>query len=606
MRGKIESSVGRKKKASGYNLKPSETSLFSSLAGELVFFIMTLLALALPNIIFSGTFWFQTLHMMKWFFAMVPIGILAIWLGGRLLWSGADFVDFKIDIFGWVWLFMVLYVTIQPLWANVRSIPTFLREWYFFATLWAAYILFYNYFRGKYLRPILWAANIDAVLNVAFAELQFSNMNRFFPFILPTPGHYIGNTGQQNMLGFWLAICALNCVFLHLDKRGDGGCSELRKSMGIANLVLLFVIAWGIWGSTSRSGILSLFAGLLFLWGIVIRLFDKERRKRLRTATVVLLVALVSSVVLNHVRMESMWYKTVDVLKNPQTIGSRDSIWFTSWYIFKEHPLKGVGLGQFKWNYLDGQREMLKDHPQMDWKYTYWSHNEYLQWFCEAGFIPGIFLTSLAVWWLWLFFRSLIGKKELTLEAVWAISMLGLIWFNAFWTRPFHRIEDALWMSLAFAVANREILPLDSLWTKVRRGYLFRALGALVLVCAVAGFAYFFNGMRGDVLLRKGVQSKLPFVQRSYFEQAYEHMLVRDIAERQLAYHYLAVGRASGNAEDTLEGVNRLYRYFHKEPHSRELKALLELGIKLKDTKLTREMTSYLKPGSYNIKWKKN
>jgi len=606
MKKKSRTSGGKKSAYTyGTHYLNGDWAVSSNPIGDSVFFIMALVALALPNLIFSGTFWFQTLHMLKWFFAMVPIGILAICLGGRLLWSGADAVDFKIDIFGWIWLFMVLYVTVQPLWADVRSIATLVREWYFFATLWIAYVLFYNYFKGKYLRPILWAANINAALNVAFAELQFSHLNQFFPFILPTPGHYIGNTGQQNMLGFWLAMCSLNCVFLHFgDESGDD--AKYGKFLRITNLLLLFIIAWGIWGSTSRSGILSLFAGLIFLWGITFRLYGKERRKKLGRATVVLFVALVSSMVLNHVRMESMWYKTLDVLRNPRTIGSRDSIWLTSWYVFKGHPLKGVGLGQFKWNYLDGQKEMLKYHPGMDWKYTCWSHNEYLQWFCEAGFLPGVILVCMALWWLWSFLRSMVSKKELSIEAVWGISMLGLIWFNAFWTRPFHRIEDALWMSLAFALANREILPLEAVWTKVRRGYLFRALGAIVLACSVAGFAYLFNGMQGDVLLRKGVQSRLPFVQRSFFERAHKHLLVRDIAERQLAYHYLAVGKVTHNAEDTIEGVNRLFRYFHTEPHSRELKALLELGIKLRDPKLIREMTSYLKKGSYGVKQKKD
>lgn len=572
---------------------------------EWAFFILILISLTLPNIIFSGTFWFQTLHIMKWFVAMLPIGILALFLGFRLLRSGASAIGFKIDIFGWIWLFLLLYVTLQPMWTEIRSVPTFLREWFFFATLWITYILCYNFFNGRYLRPVLWVANVNAALNVLFAEMQFARINHFFPFILPTPGHYIGNTGQQNMLGFWLAICALNCVYLHFSGK------EERKGLhsgilNIANLVLLFIIAWGIWGSTSRSAILSLFSGLLFLWIIVVRFFDKKRIKRLLVACVVLFVALTSSVAFNHVRMESMWRKTIDVLKNPQTIGSRDSIWLTSWSMFTSRPLKGVGLGQYKWHYLDGQRTMLKKHPKMDWKYTYWAHNEYLQWFCEAGLIPGIILLCMAIWWLWSFFRSVLIKKEIALEGVWGISMLALIWFNALWTRPFHRIEDALWMSLAFAIANRDILPLESDWTKVRRNYLFRALGGLMIICSMTGFAFFAHGMQGDILLRKAVQTKHPFTQRTYLERAYDHLLVRDIAERQLAYHYLALGNASKNAEYTVEGVNRLYRHFLKEPHSRELKTLMNWGVKLQNMELTKEITSYFKPGSYNIQFRKN
>ncbi len=574
---------------------------------DVVFFILVLISLALPNIIFSGMFWFQTLHLMKWFVAMVPIGILALFLGFRLLRSGASDIGFRIDIFGWIWLFLLLYITLQPLWVDIRSVPTFVREWFFFATLWITYILCYNFFRGKYLRPILWLANINAALNVIFAELQITSLNSPFPFILPTPGNYIGNTGQQNMLGFWLAICALNSIFLHVAYRSEKDSNTFPgKLLKYCNLFILALLGWGIWNSTSRSAILSLLCGILFFLILIVRDMKKEHLRRLALVVLIFVIALSSAMVFSQQRVGKMISKTFDIVKNPEKIANRDSIWLSSWFMFTSQPMKGVGLGQYKWHYLDGQREMLKKHPQMDWKFTYWAHNEYLQWFCEAGLIPGIILMGMALWWLWSLFRWVILKKEISLEAVWGISMLGLIWFNAIWTRPFHRIEDALWMSFAFALANRDILPLESSWTKVRRGYLYRALGALILFCSIVGFGYLFHGMQGDVFLRKGVQTKHPFTQRTYLERAYDHLLVRDIAERQLAYHYLSIGAASKNTDYTVEGVERLYRYFLREPHSRELKTLMDWGVRLQNVELTREIASYLKPGSYNLQLRKN
>ena len=580
------------------------------LVNPLLFFVVAVISLALPNIIFSGRFWFQTLHIMKWFFAMVPIGVMAVLAGYRLFRYGNPHGSVKIDVFGWGWLMMLLYVTAQPLWTEISSLPGFLREWFFFATLWVFYILCYNGFEGKWFKVLFWVAGINAVLNVFFAELQFAGLNGPFPFILPTPGHYIGNTGQQNMFGFWLAICGLNLVALYSNRKSDLSIDAAPKNsirehfLSVMNLVFLFIIGWGLWGSTSRSSILSLACGLLFLIIIVARIHGRFSMKRIFIALLVLILALSSSIVFNHQRMERTLRKTVEIVKNYRSIGKRDSIWMTSWTMFRMHPITGVGLGQYKWNYLDAQRKMIREHPGKDWKYTYWAHNEYLQWFCEAGLIPGIFLLILAIWWIWSFIRALLMKKDLSSEAVWACAMLFLIWFNAIWTRPFHRIEDALWMSLAFALANREILPLEFEWSKVRRNYLYRALGALIALCSLVGLVYFFHGMIGDVYLRKAAQTRHPLTQRTLLEKAYGHFLVKDIAEKQMAYHYLALGRATKNPEYLAEGINRLYVHFQKQPHSKELKELLDLSSRIRKEDLAREMASYLKPGTVKINGK--
>ncbi|HPI98224.1 MAG TPA: O-antigen ligase family protein, partial [Synergistales bacterium] len=585
----------------------------NDLAGERfidprIFFILSIIALGLPNIVFSGKFWFQTLHMMKWFVAMVPVAVLAILAGYRLLRHGNRDRSFRVDVFGWIWLMLLLYVTAQPLWTEIRSIPTFLREWFFFATLWCFYVLCYNGFQGRWLRVLFWIAACNAVLNVVFAELQFAGLNSSFPFILPTPGHYIGNTGQQNMFGFWLAISGLNIValFAFTGKRKESDLSSKIHSKALPLLLcllFLFIIGWGLWGSTSRSSILSLACGILFMVLTAARIQERLSLKRIAIAILVLVLALSSSVIFNSQRMERTLSKTVEIVKNYRSIGKRDSIWMTSWTMFRTQPLSGVGLGQYKWHYLDAQKDMLQHHPEKAWKYTYWAHNEYLQWFCEAGLLPGLILIFMAFWWLWNFTRSLIMKKDLSSEAIWACSLLFLIWFNALWTRPFHRIEDALWMSLAFAIANREILPVESEWTKVRRDYLYRALGALIAICSMVGLLYFFHGMAGDVSLRKAAQSHHAFTQRTLLEKAYDHFLVRDLAEKQLAYHYLALGQATKDPEHIAEGINRLYVQFRKQPHSKELKQLLEWAKRIRKTELLQEMASYLKPGTVRIEY---
>ena len=42
------------------------------------YFLLFAASLALPNLIYSGGTFFQTLHLMKWVFSLVPVGLLAL------------------------------------------------------------------------------------------------------------------------------------------------------------------------------------------------------------------------------------------------------------------------------------------------------------------------------------------------------------------------------------------------------------------------------------------------------------------------------------------------------------------------------------------------
>ena len=157
------------------------------------------LSFTAPNLIFSGEFFFSTLHLMKWATAMIPLTVVGLWAGFRVLRRGTEATGFRLDGFAVVWLTLLLYMTVQPLWAGVRSVETLYQEWFFFAFLWMVYVLCTLTMDGRVLRALLWGGLANAAVNVVFAELQIRGLNETYPFILPTPGHYIGNTGQQNM-----------------------------------------------------------------------------------------------------------------------------------------------------------------------------------------------------------------------------------------------------------------------------------------------------------------------------------------------------------------------------------------------------------------------
>ena len=546
------------------------------------------ISLVLPNLIFSGPYFFSTLHLMKWAVALIPIALWGLWTGGAVAARGTIATRFSIDGFATLWLLLLLYVTLQPFWSGLRSPETFFQEWFFFASLWLAYVLAGRMLSDRVLRLLCWGCLINGALSVVFAELQVRAEGALPFFILPTPGYYIANTGQQNMLALWLALGGLNGAFLFFSPE-----KRQRGTVGLAAL-LLAVVFWGLISTTSRSGIMAFATGFAVLSCYYVRNLGRENLRKVAAVAVLFCAVGGLNLVLNEGRWSVLMNKMEDILENPLSIAHRDSIWRTSWTMFTERPLKGVGLGQYKWHYLDAQREMLKRWPAMKWQYTHWAHNEFLQWLAETGIAGGLLMIFLWGWWGISAFTAFLKKKTCSAGAYWGSAVAALFLFNALWTRPFHRIENVLWLSVAFAAANREMLftlfqtppPED-----FRRGG--RLIGAVMAVVSVIGLAYFGQGAWGDRMLRLAASEGNPAVKESLLDSAASSLMVRDLAEKERGYFLVNLGREREDPDMVIDGLNGLLDVFAKQPHVKELYYLRDWSRNLQNEPLFEELASY-------------
>lgn len=576
---------------SGSSLSPQEEP--GSLLPAGIFSLVLFVSLVLPNLVFSGPYFFSTLHLMKWAVALVPVALCGLLAGLSVTVRGTVRSAFTIDGFAVIWLLLLLYVTAQPFWSGLRSPETFFQEWFFFASLWLVYILSSRLAGGGPLRLLLWGCLVNCAVSVVFAELQVRDIENLPFFILPTPGYYIANTGQQNMFALWLALGGLNGTFL---------CFSSEKTGRIVRALLVPLLAvtfWGLISTTSRSGILAFFTGFAVLSCYYLRNLGRKNLKKVLAVAFLFCAVLGLNLVLNEGRWGILMYKMEDVLENPLSIANRDSIWATSWTMYAERPLRGVGLGQYKWHYLDAQREMLKRWPGMKWQYTHWAHNEFLQWFAETGTAGGLLMVFLWGWWAVSAFSAFLRKKIHSPEAYWGSAMVALFLFNALWTRPFHRIENVLWLSLAFALANREMLlslfdappPED-----FRKGG--RLIGGVTAAVCLVGLVYFGSGVRGDRMLRLASDAADPVVRERYLAGALSSPMVRDLAEKERAYFLVSLGQERKDPEVVSEGLNGLMAYFGKQPHVRELNYLREWSRRLENVPLYDEFSSYGGPVS--------
>ena len=391
-----------------------------ALAPLWIFYPLVFISLALPNLIYSGADWFDTLHIMKWAWTMVPVALVSLIGGSMLALFGAERTGFRLDLFGAVWLGLLAFVSLQPFWCDIFAWSTYFKEWFFLASLLAAYIFCYNLFGSQAaLRRVLWLANLNAAVNVVFAELLIRDMNGICPLIMNVPGNYIGNTGQQEMFGLWMAMAAMNGIYLHMVYSSPlCGCARRMLPMW-ANLFLLAFNSWGLWNSTTRAGMLALFTGTAAL-ALTARSCREDGRALARRigaafALVVFMLAVnVCTAYFGWSRAYALINKTSDMLLNTSNIGARREIWITSWNVFKLHPLAGTGLGHYKWHYLEGQREAFKTHPELKWQFTYWAHSEYLQLLAELGIFGAAALFAAGVWWLRSFARALTMRRALS------------------------------------------------------------------------------------------------------------------------------------------------------------------------------------------------
>ena len=581
-----------------------EFSEHKNVIQPVVFYFLIFITLGVPNLIFSGISWFDTLHIMKWVFAMVPVAIISVVGGLSIALYGNERTNFKLDLFGFLWLTMLGYILIQTMWVDITSWSTYMKEWFFFATLAAIYIFSFNLFKdAKAHRTILWIANLNAGINVIFAELLIRNLNGPFPFIMNVPGNYIGNTGQQEMFGLWMAMSVMNGIYLNAaysevfkDLSSKTKLLHLFKYM---NLVLLALNSWGMWNSTTRAGFLSLITGTIIISIVFIRNDRTQMLKKVGQGVAIVLLMLALNIGMSHWgfgRAYALLNKTMDMVVNTKTFGLRSEIWKTSWAIIMEHPIKGVGIGHYKWHYLEGQKIALQKDPKMEWQFTYWAHSEYLQWFAEFGLFGAIMLIWTAGWWLWKFVRHITQKKMLSIEASWACAMLFLILFDAVFSRPFHRIENVVWLSLAFAIANRELLPLSYRWSEIRHSSIYRLLGCSIAVISIAGLVFLISGLIGDKYLRKAYETQNARIQAESITIAKKLPMSKDEAEEQYAYHLIAVARVTKNTKDWGNAIDQLYKSFTIRPKAKQLMELLNLARQIKNQKLLNELVPYLPP----------
>lgn len=196
----------------------------------------------------------------------------------------------------------------------------------------------------------------------------------------------------------------------------------------------------------------------------------------------------------------------------PTSFKVRIAIWANTLAMFQDHPVLGVGTGNFPVLYPLYARRVLEDLEIGRGRSVREAHNDYLQLLAETGV-----LGFLAFAWILLalarrFIRDLAAARGQTSCLIGLAAAFGLLafLFHAFFDFPFQRAVPAslFWILAGVLWRTSEPLPVD---TPSRR-LPSRAVAALVIgmACVATGSAAWgLNALRAEYHFSRGVWALL-------------------------------------------------------------------------------------------------
>ena len=130
--------------------------------------------------------------------------------------------------------------------------------------------------------------------------------------------------------------------------------------------------------------------------------------------------------------------------------GGRYEGWIRSWHVFKEHPLLGVGIGNWKIATLKEE-----NYSKADFTYQYKAHNDFVETTTEAGIFAGISFLLIFVLVGWKFLQLIFRKEPPAALSIFLLPTFGLLCYtmDAFFNFPQDRPEIQALFALYIAMA---------------------------------------------------------------------------------------------------------------------------------------------------------
>jgi len=224
------------------------------------------------------------------------------------------------------------------------------------------------------------------------------------PYLLPPDltMRVVGVYGQPNLFALLLLVGLVAYVYLYLYDESFLSC-RLRVFYYLPMLVVSIVFFL----TGSRAGQVAMAMTFFPLCLLVTRHPNLKKDSISKKRFFYLIVFLAFGYIISFFLTNYFSYSTSRGFSDTGVSSeARFVFWLAASFIFRDHPLLGVGLDNFKYylpQYVKEAHQALGFVQYEAMGYTHWAHNELLQLICEGGIV--VLLILLLV--LSLFFRQL-------------------------------------------------------------------------------------------------------------------------------------------------------------------------------------------------------
>jgi len=335
--------------------------------------------------------------------------------------------------------------------------------------------------------------------------------------------------GQKNWISNYLAMIFPIAFSYFLLEKNKKIKSVYFLLLTILYITLLICQSRGIWISIGLTLILSIFIVIKFK---LLDIFKKNKKWLVFLLVIFLIITAIYSTdnPLNKSRLTVTERAVSTFDKDDPSINTRFLIWGTTIEMIKDKPILGLGIGTFKYHYLNYQAKYLLEHPDYI-KYSVnasEAHNEYLQMWVEIEVIGlSIFLIIIILIYnqFWRFFKQ--EKDSQKKIIAWGM-VLGINCFllHSLFTFPLHVPALASTFFVLLGLAMVYIRKYDLPEIKIKTGInhfavkLFLNIFVIALMLVIINCLaikpyvaelYYFTGMRYNV--DKNYTKSLPNLQ---------------------------------------------------------------------------------------------
>lgn len=263
---------------------------------------------------------------------------------------------------------------------------------------------------------------------------------------------YQGVSGDDRAAGFFghpMTFAGYLCMYLPLFLLGYFENLFGTKFKYVSGIMFLAGLVALIFNGTRGAWIaVAMTAGILLLYYMF--------KNKHNFIVGIILVAVCSGLLVNN---SAFMHRMSTITNNKyQSNSERLLMWNSAWNMFKDHPVLGVGLGQYKDNYQQKYISPKAKEPNLEH-----AHNNFMQMLAENGIVGFFGFMTMFTCIIWYNLRKFLTSKSIYSIAICAVTITLLLQGFTEFNFGNSAVVKAYWLILGCLVVLAENVNKDNI-----------------------------------------------------------------------------------------------------------------------------------------------